>query len=88
MDYLINKIINWITPTMPASEDTVEELKNKTEKLEQQADLAESEAKLLERSLKAKKRIKVARKNTLRPLYILGGLVGVAIIILIMARGC
>lgn len=91
MDNLLDKIKSYITP-VPSKPKTraqsLKELQAKTQKLEQQADYAETEAKLLEKAKKAKSRIKAVRKNAIRPLYIITGLVFLVIIIVVLAGSC
>ena len=89
MDNLIDKIKNWITPATSSPEETLKALQDKTQKLEQQADYAETKAKLSERANKAKKRIKATKSYPhINTRLIVIGVVLLAVIILIMVKGC
>ena len=88
MSLIIDKIKSWFTPTFSTSEETIQQLQTRTQNLEHQADLAETETKLMVRFEKARKRIKAVRKNKIRPLYIVAGLVFIVIIIVILVGSC
>ena len=92
MDNLIDKIKNYITPAPSTPEiraQSLKELQTKTQLLEQQADYAEAKAILLARAGKAKKRIRATKSYPyINKRLIVIGIVLLAVIILIMVKGC
>ena len=92
MDNLIDKIKNLITPAPSTPEiraQSLKELQAKTQLLEQQADYAEARATLLARAGKAKKRIRATKSYPhINTRLIVIGVVLLAVIILIMVKGC
>ena len=85
---IIDKIKIFFAPAMPPTAESLKNLRAETTKLERQADNTEAEAKLQERAKKAKKRIQAVRKSSIRPLYLLAGLVLIVVIIVILVGSC
>jgi len=89
---LIDKIKNWLTPapsTPGERAKSLRELGTTTRLLEQQADYAEAKAKLTDRAEKAKQRIKVTSSHPhINTRLIVIGVVLLAVIILLIVKGC